>query len=55
MLGPRGFVEEVDAALKELGQLKQVYASQQRRIEREQKERIAEIDRQAEAHARLID
>ena len=52
VFGVRGFVAEVDAALKELGQLKQVYASQQRRIQREQRERIAEINRQAEAHAR---
>ena len=50
----RGFLNEVDAALKELGQLKQAYASQRQRIEREQRERIAEINRQTEAHARQM-
>ena len=54
VFGPGGFLQEVDGALKELAQLKQVYASQQRRIQREQRERIAEINRETEAHARLM-
>jgi hypothetical protein len=46
------FLPETDSALKELAQLKEVYATQRVRIEREQRVRIAEINRKAEVHAR---
>lgn len=50
--GAGELVAEIDSALKELAQLKEAYAVQRRRIEREQRERIADINRHAEAHAR---
>lgn len=45
------YLAEIDSSLKGLAQLKQVYAKQRLRIEREQRDRIAEINRKAEAHA----
>lgn len=45
-------VAEIDASRKELAQLKQAYELQKRRGEREQRARIAEIHRQAEADTR---
>ncbi len=53
VFGPKDFLNEVDSALHELAQLRQGYAAQRRRIEQEQRARIAEINREAEAHARL--
>ncbi|MEM9294126.1 MAG: hypothetical protein AAGD01_20785 [Acidobacteriota bacterium] len=52
VFGLNDFLNEVNSAMQELAQLRQGYAAQKRRIEQEQRARIAEINRQAEAHAR---
>ncbi len=49
--GAPELLAEVDAALRELAQIKEAYAVQRNRLQREQRERIAAINRQAEAHA----
>lgn len=50
--GAPELLAEVDAALRELAQLKEAYAVQRHRLQREQGARIAAINQQAEAHAR---
>lgn len=53
-LGMKGFINTVEAALRELRQLKQVLALQQKRVVQENRERIAAINREAETTARRM-